>query len=94
MHLSLSLFRSMCGHSLSMTQPKMSSFLAKKQAFGSEWETSSRSSTRMTITGGRADWRTQRMVQLGSFHPQSYKSGEFIPFKMRLYYVLLGTEKL
>lgn len=59
-----------------MTLQRMTSFLVKRQAFASEWVTSSKSSVRTTTTGGRASLKTPRMAQLGLFLLQSCRSGE------------------
>lgn len=68
--------------SLSMTQPKTTSFPVRRPAFASEWGTLFRSSPRTTTTGGRESWRTLRTGRQASFHPQSYRSGKEQPARL------------
>ena len=77
-----------------MTPPKTNSSPARRRAFVSEWVTSSRSSPRMTTTGGRASWRTQKMAQQASSHHQSCKSGEGNTHTERLWQTDKAMEKL
>lgn len=68
--------------SLSMTQPKTTSFPVRRQAFASEWGTLFRSSPRTTTTGGRGSWRTPRTGPQASFHHRSSRSGEEPPARL------------
>lgn len=62
--------------SLSMTQPKTTSFPVRRQAFASGWGTLFRSSPRTTTTGGRESWRILRTGRQASSHHQSCRSGK------------------
>lgn len=61
---------------MNTTPPKTNSSPARRPAFASGWATSSRSSPRMTTTGGRASWRTRKTARQASSRHRSCRSGE------------------